>query len=88
MHFAAWGLNEGPWPACCGPVGRCAGGAAGVQMHCWGYVHQPAWPGASEVEWGAESAPLAAAKPGLKGAEASESTEGWEKIFDNIWTKQ
>lgn len=75
--------ERGPWPACWGLEGRCAGGAASERTHRRGYAHQPSWPGASEAEWGAESAPLAEAEPGFRRPEASERAEGWEKILEN-----
>lgn len=82
------GKFEGPWPACWGPEGRCAGGAAGERTHRWGYAHQPSWPGASEAEWGAESAPLAVAKPGFRGRRPMKAQRNERKYLRTIWVVQ
>lgn len=92
-----WGCNvlkrrlgkyKGPWPACWGLEGRCAGGAAGERTHHWGYAHQPSWPGASEAEWGAESAPLAVAKPSFRGQRPVKAQRDEKKYLKTIWAVQ
>lgn len=78
----------GPWPASCGLKGRCAGGAAGERTHHWGYAHRPAWPGASEAEWAAESAPLAVAKPRFRGQRPIKVHRDERKYLRTIWAVQ